>query len=86
MHVWDVAAPLVLIEEAGGRAILVKAEAGSTAEMAAAVADSAQAFGRFDGLINNSVGMVSVTLHQDMSVDYSEQWLDTHAPAVALSE
>ncbi|MEO5805531.1 SDR family oxidoreductase [Devosia sp.] len=73
------------IEEAGGRAILVKAEAGSTAEMAAAVAATAQAFGRLDGLINNAGGMVGRTLYQDMSDAYYDQVMDLNARSVVMT-
>ena len=41
------------IKASGGNAIAVRAEASDTAQMAQAVADTAKAFGRLDGLINN---------------------------------
>lgn len=70
------------VKEAGGRSFLVRADATSSAEIARAVEDTATAFGRLDGLVNNAGGMVGRMNYADMDDDYYNSVMDLNGRSV----
>jgi len=66
----------------GGKAFLVKADAASSKEIVRAVEETASAFGRLDGLINNAGGMVGRMAYADMDDDYYDKVMDLNARSV----
>ncbi|MCP8884373.1 SDR family oxidoreductase [Devosia sp. XJ19-1] len=67
---------------AGGKAHLVRADASKSGEIARAVEETAQAFGRLDGLINNAGGMVARLLYADMTDEHYEAVMDLNGRSV----
>lgn len=70
------------VERAGGRAFLVRADATRSAEIARAVDDTAAAFGRLDGLINNAGGMVGRMNYAEMDDAYYDKVMDLNGRSV----
>ena len=71
-----------VVKDAGGKAFLVRADATSSAEIARAVEDTAKAFGRLDGLINNAGGMVGRMAYAEMTDAYYDQVMDLNGRSV----
>ncbi|UJW85415.1 SDR family NAD(P)-dependent oxidoreductase [Devosia sp. SL43] len=70
------------IADAGGKAVLIRADASKSAEIARAVEETAKAFGRLDGLINNAGGMVGRMAYADMDDDYYDKVMDLNGRSV----
>lgn len=70
------------IEKAGGKVTLVRADATKSAEMRKAVEDTAAAFGRLDGLINNAGGMVARVRYEDMTDAHYDAVMDLNGRSV----
>lgn len=70
------------IQAAGGKVVLVKADANQSSEMARAVEDAAQEFGRLDGLINNAGGMVARVKYEDMTDAHYDAVMDLNGRSV----
>lgn len=70
------------IEAAGGKVKLVRADATKSIEMRKAVEDTAAAFGRLDGLINNAGGMVARVRYEDMTDEYYDAVMDLNGRSV----
>ena len=70
------------VREAGGRAFMVRADASKSAEIARAVQDTAGAFGRLDGLVNNAGGMVGRMAYADMDDAYYDKVMDLNGRSV----
>ena len=70
------------IADSGGKAVLIRADASKSAEIARAVEETASAFGRLDGLINNAGGMVGRMAYADMDDDYYDKVMDLNGRSV----
>lgn len=70
------------VKDAGGRAFLVRADASRSSEIARAVEDTAAAFGRLDGLVNNAGGMVGRMAYADMDDAYYDKVMDLNGRSV----
>lgn len=70
------------IEAAGGQVRLVRADANSSAEMKRAVEETAAAFGRLDGLINNAGGMVARVPYTEMTDAHYDAVMDLNGRSV----
>jgi 3-oxoacyl-[acyl-carrier protein] reductase len=70
------------IADAGGRAVLIRADASKSGEIARAVEETASAFGRLDGLVNNAGGMVGRMAYADMDDDYYDKVMDLNGRSV----
>ena len=70
------------ITDGGGKAVMIRADASKSAEIARAVEETASAFGRLDGLINNAGGMVGRMTYADMDDDYYDKVMDLNARSV----
>jgi 3-oxoacyl-[acyl-carrier protein] reductase len=70
------------ITDSGGKAVLIRADASKSAEIARAVEETASAFGRLDGLINNAGGMVGRMAYADMDDDYYDKVMDLNGRSV----
>ncbi|MET3897911.1 3-oxoacyl-[acyl-carrier protein] reductase [Devosia sp. UYZn731] len=70
------------IETAGGKVVLIKADANHSKEMARAVDETAQKFGRLDGLINNAGGMVARVKYEDMTDAHYDAVMDLNGRSV----
>ncbi|KQX42051.1 oxidoreductase [Devosia sp. Root436] len=70
------------VEDAGGKAFLVRADASSSSDIARAVDDTANAFGRLDGLVNNAGGMVGRMNYADMDDAYYDSVMDLNGRSV----
>ena len=73
------------VEDAGGKAFLVRADASSSSEIARAVDDTANAFGRLDGLVNNAGGMVGRMNYADMDDAYYDKVMDLNGRSVVAA-
>jgi len=73
------------IAAAGGKAHLVKADAAKSDEIARAVDETAAAFGRLDGLVNNAGGMVARLAYADMTDAYYEAVMDLNGRSVLVA-
>lgn len=67
------------VEQAGGKAFLVQADASVYGELARAVEDTAAHFGRLDGLINNAGGMVARQPYAEMTDEHYDAVMDLNA-------
>lgn len=67
---------------AGGKSVLVKADASKSGEMVRAVEETVAAFGRLDGLINNAGGMVARLPYAEMTDDHYEAVMDLNGRSV----
>ena len=70
------------VKDAGGSAFLVRADASRSSEIARAVEDTATAFGRLDGLVNNAGGMVGRMAYADMDDAYYDKVMDLNGRSV----
>ncbi|MBA8877615.1 SDR family NAD(P)-dependent oxidoreductase [Phyllobacterium myrsinacearum] len=70
------------IRKAGGKVELVKGDASHSGEMARVVEETAAAFGRLDGLINNAGGMVARVSYQEMTDHHYDAVMDLNARSV----
>lgn len=70
------------IEAADGKVVLIKADANHSKEMARAVDETAQKFGRLDGLINNAGGMVARVKYEDMTDAHYDAVMDLNGRSV----
>jgi 3-oxoacyl-[acyl-carrier protein] reductase len=70
------------ITESGGKAVLVRADASKSAEITRAVEETASAFGRLDGLVNNAGGMVGRMAYSDMDDDFYDRVMDLNGRSV----
>ena len=70
------------VRDAGGKAFLVRADASRSAEIARAVEETAAAFGRLDGLVNNAGGMVGRMAYADMDDTYYDKVMDLNGRSV----
>ena len=70
------------VKDAGGQAFLVRADASRSGEIARAVEDTAAAFGRLDGLVNNAGGMVGRMAYADMDDAYYDKVMDLNGRSV----
>ncbi|WP_316359369.1 SDR family NAD(P)-dependent oxidoreductase [Devosia sp.] len=70
------------VKDAGGQAFLVRADASRSDEIARAVEDTAAAFGRLDGLVNNAGGMVGRMAYADMDDAYYDKVMDLNGRSV----
>lgn len=73
------------IRQAGGKVALVRADANSAQEMIRAVEETATAFGRLDGLINNAGGMVARVDYADMTEEHYDAVMDLNARSVLFA-
>lgn len=70
------------IEDEGGSVVLVKGDATKSDDMRRVVDETARAFGRLDGLINNAGGMVARVLYEDMTDAHYDAVMDLNARSV----
>lgn len=70
------------IRAAGGIAHLVRADASRSNEMVRAVEETAAAFGRLDGLINNAGGMVARVHYADMTDEHYDAVMDLNGRSI----
>lgn len=70
------------VKEAGGKAHLVRADASKSGEIARAVEETATAFGRLDGLINNAGGMVARLPYAEMTDEHYDAVMDLNGRSV----
>lgn len=70
------------ITDSGGKAVLIRADASKSADIARAVEEAASAFGRLDGLINNAGGMIGRMAYADMDDAYYDQVMDLNGRSV----
>lgn len=70
------------IVASGGEVALIRADASKPAEIARAVAETQEAFGRLDGLINNAGGMVGRMSYETMTDEYYDAVMDINARSV----
>jgi 3-oxoacyl-[acyl-carrier protein] reductase len=70
------------IEKNGGRVHLVRADATQSAEIGRAVEDTAAAFGRLDGLINNAGAMVARQPYQEFTDELLDAVVDVNVRSV----
>jgi 3-oxoacyl-[acyl-carrier protein] reductase len=70
------------IRGAGGQVRLVRGDAARPGEMARVVEETAAAFGRLDGLINNAGGMVARVPYQEMTDGHYDAVMDLNARSV----
>lgn len=70
---------------AGGRAHLVRADASQSGAIAAAVDETAAAFGRLDGLINNAGGMVARLPYAEMTDAHYDAVMDLNGRSVVAA-
>jgi len=70
------------IEAEGGKVALVHADASLSGELARAVDETAAAFGRLDGLINNAGGMVARQPYQEWTDELYDAVMDLNARSV----
>ena len=70
------------IEAAGGRIHLVRGDASKSGEMARVVEETADAFGRLDGLVNNAGGMVARVAYAEMTDEHYDAVMDLNARSV----
>lgn len=70
------------IEAAGGRVHLVRGDASKSGEMARVVEETADAFGRLDGLVNNAGGMVARVAYAEMTDEHYDAVMDLNARSV----
>jgi 3-oxoacyl-[acyl-carrier protein] reductase len=70
------------VQQAGGKAFLVSGDVSKSAECRRIVEETAAAFGKLDGLINNAGGMVGRKPYAEMDDSYYDQVLDLNARSV----
>ncbi|WP_181704388.1 SDR family NAD(P)-dependent oxidoreductase [Chthonobacter albigriseus] len=70
------------IRSIGGTVHLVRGDASKTPEVVRVVEETAAAFGRLDGLINNAGGMVARVPYADMTDEHYDAVMDLNARSV----
>jgi 3-oxoacyl-[acyl-carrier protein] reductase len=70
------------IESTGGKVALVRADATRSSEMKRAVEETAVAFGRLDGLVNNAGGMVARMRYEEMTDEHYDAVMDLNGRSV----
>lgn len=70
------------ISDAGGKAHLVRADASKSGQIVRAVEETASAFGRLDGLINNAGGMVARLPYAEMTDAHYDAVMDLNGRSV----
>jgi len=70
------------IRQAGGEAVLIRADANESLAMRQAVDDTVAAFGRLDGLINNAGGMVARVTYAEMTDEHYDAVMDLNGRSV----
>lgn len=73
------------IEDGGGKVKLVRADATKSVELRKAVEDTAAAFGRLDGLINNAGGMVRRVPYENATDRDYDDIMDLNARSVVIA-
>lgn len=73
------------IEAEGGRLHLVQGDVSKPDETRRVVEETAAAFGRLDGLVNNAGGMVGRVPYQEVGDDYYDQVMDLNARSVVVA-
>jgi 3-oxoacyl-[acyl-carrier protein] reductase len=73
------------IEDAGGSAVLIQADASDSAALAAAVEEAANALGGLDGLINNAGGMVKRVAYADATDEDYDRVMDLNARSIIVA-
>lgn len=73
------------ITDKGGKAVLVRADASKSADIARAVEEAASALGGLDGLINNAGGMVGRMAYAEMDDDYYDKVMDLNGRSVVAA-
>lgn len=74
-----------LIEDGGGSVHLVRGDASVSAEIERVVDETATAFGRLDGLVNNAGGMVARMPYAEITDDYYDRVMDLNARSVVTA-
>ncbi|MEZ2131818.1 MULTISPECIES: SDR family NAD(P)-dependent oxidoreductase [unclassified Sinorhizobium] len=70
------------IRDAGGKVVLLRADASRPGEIARVVEEAAAAFGRLDGLINNAGGMVARVTYEQMTDEHYDAVMDLNGRSV----
>lgn len=70
------------IEAAGGKVFAVRGDAARSGEMQRVVEETAAAFGRLDGLVNNAGGMVARVPYAEMTDAHYDAVMDLNARSV----
>lgn len=70
------------IEGAGGKVFLIRGDAARSGEMQRVVEETAAAFGRLDGLVNNAGGMVARVPYAEMTDAHYDAVMDLNARSV----
>lgn len=70
------------VVQAGGKSVLVRADASRSGEMVRAVEETVAAFGRLDGLINNAGGMVARLPYAEMTDAHYDAVMDLNGRSV----
>lgn len=70
------------IRDAGGKVVLLRADASRSGEIARVVEEAAAAFGRLDGLINNAGGMVARVTYEQMTDQHYDAVMDLNGRSV----
>lgn len=73
------------IEEGGGSAVLVRADASDSRALAAAVEEAAAALGGLDGLINNAGGMVKRVPYAEATDEDYDRVMDLNARSIVVA-
>lgn len=72
------------ISSQGGRVHLARGDASRSTEIRRVVEETAAAFGRLDGLINNAGGMIGRVPYQEMTDEYYDAVMDLNARSVVV--
>jgi 3-oxoacyl-[acyl-carrier protein] reductase len=70
------------IEDTGGKVFLARGDAARSGEMQRVVEETAAAFGRLDGLVNNAGGMVARVPYAEMTDAHYDAVMDLNARSV----
>ncbi|WP_413717766.1 SDR family NAD(P)-dependent oxidoreductase [Silicimonas sp. MF1-12-2] len=73
------------IEDAGGAAILIRADASNSSALAAAVEEAAQTLGGLDGLINNAGGMIKRVPYAEATDEDYDRVMDLNARSIVVA-
>jgi 3-oxoacyl-[acyl-carrier protein] reductase len=72
------------IEEGGGRALAIRADSGNADEVTSAVAETVEAFGRLDVVVNNA-GLVAVAPIEEFSLEDFDRLVAVNIRAVFVA-
>jgi 3-oxoacyl-[acyl-carrier protein] reductase len=70
------------IKDEGGKVFLIRGDASRSGEMRRVVEETAAAFGRLDGLVNNAGGMVARVPYAEMTDEHYDAVMDLNARSV----